>query len=83
MEGIRRATDTSSFSWHKFATKTPSPSSSYTLAGTEDIRDIFGLTKTIDLAECGDIEEDGDNEEEDAVLEVILSVSEGPIITAV
>jgi hypothetical protein len=25
------------------------PSGSYTVAGTEDIRDIFGLTKTIDL----------------------------------
>jgi hypothetical protein len=51
VEGIRRATDTSSFSWHKIATKTPSPSGSYTVAGTEDIRDIFGLTETINLAE--------------------------------
>jgi hypothetical protein len=51
MEGIRRATDTSSLSWHKIATKTPSLSGGYTVAGTEDINDIFGLVKTISLAE--------------------------------
>jgi hypothetical protein len=51
LEGIRRVPHTSGFSWHRIATKTPSLSSGYTVAGTEDIRDIFGFTKTVDLAE--------------------------------